>query len=242
MRGETVFYDEDLAYVHDLGFTDMARNAARTVLQLLKPQKIKNGLVVDLGCGSGVFAERITCAGYDVLGIDVSEAMLRLARKRASRARFTRGSLFQEKLPNCMAVCAVGESVNYLVGRESTTSLEEFFRCVHPVLNPGGVFVFDIAEYGGGGKPWLLHSEDWAILVDKREDIRRRLLIRRMTTFRRVGRLYRKSEEVHRQRLYPLARIVKNLEATGFRVARLHGYGGKEFMPGHAGFVARKAK
>jgi 2-polyprenyl-3-methyl-5-hydroxy-6-metoxy-1,4-benzoquinol methylase len=78
-------YGEDLAYVHDVAFTDLARNAARTVLKLLRERKIAGGLVVDLGCGSGVLAERLMRAGYDVLGVDVSGAMLRLARKRAPK-------------------------------------------------------------------------------------------------------------------------------------------------------------
>jgi hypothetical protein len=78
--------------------------------------------------------------------------------------------------------------------------------------------------------------------VNKDEDVRRKVLTRRMTIFRKVGRLYRRSEEVHRQRLHSAARIVKALEAAGFRVTRLPGYGTERFAPGHAGFVARKPK
>jgi len=117
-------------------------------------------------------------------------------------------------------------------------------RRVHAALNPGGVFVFDIAELGGVPKPSSLHSEgkDWAVLVNKEEDIRRKVLTRKMTIFRKVGRLYRKSEEVHRQRLYSAARMMKTLEATGFLVTQLPGYGKECFAPGRAGFIARKPK
>jgi SAM-dependent methyltransferase len=239
-----MFYDEDLAYIHDRGFTRMARNAAQTVLGLLKAQKIKGGLVVDLGCGSGVFAERLTRAGYDVLGVDLSDAMLNLARKRAPLARFQRGSLFRAKLPCCVAVSAIGESVNYLFDQKGATRLPEFFGRVHRALKPGGVFVFDVAGPGRGAKPWLLDSEgtDWAILVCKEEDIRRKILTRRMTIFRRVGRLYRRSEEVHRLRLYSVGQITKTLTGAGFRVTRVPGYGKERFAPGLTGFVARKPK
>jgi len=239
-----MFYNEDLAYIHDQGFTDMARNAAQSVLQLLKAQKIKNGLVIDLGCGTGVLAERVTRAGFDVLGIDMSEAMLRLAAKRAPLARFKRGSLFQARLPSCVAISAIGECVNYLFDRSGTTWLAAFFCRVNRALKAGGVFVFDIAEPGRGSKPSLLHSEgdDWAILVHKEEDVRRKVLTRRMTIFRKVGRLYRRSEEAHRQRLYSAARIVKALEVAGFSVTPLLGYGTERFASGHAGFVARKPR
>ena len=237
-----MFYNEDLACIHDQGFTDGARNASRTVLELLKARKIKKGLVVDLGCGSGVLAEKLTRAGYDALGIDMSEAMLRLARKRAPLARFKQGSLFQTNLPDCVAVCAIGEGVNYLFHRRGTTQLAGFFRRVHGTLSLDGVFVFDIAEPGRASRPSSLHfeSKDWAILVNKEEDARRKILTRRMTIFRRVGRLYRRSEEVHRQRLYSAARIVEALKAAGFQVTRLRGYGKERFAPGRAGFVARK--
>jgi SAM-dependent methyltransferase len=237
-----MYYDLDLAYIHDQGFTDLARNAAQCVLQLLRAQRVKKGLVVDLGCGSGVLAEKLMRTGYDVLGVDISEAMLRLARRRAPQARFKRGSLFQTKLPACVAVCAIGECFNYLFDRRGATQLEGLFRRVHGALNPDGVFVFDIAELGRVSKPSSLHSEgkDWAILVNKEEDGRRKVLTRRMTIFRTVGRLYRRSEEVHRQRLYSAARFAEALEAAGFHVTRLRGYGKERFAPGRAGFVARK--
>ena len=165
----SMFYNQDLAYIHDQGFTDLARNAARTVLELLKAEKIRNGLVIDLGCGSGVFAEKLTHAGYDVLGIDISEAMLKMARKRAPLGRFERGSLFRAKLPDCVAVCAIGEGVNYLLDGEGATKLRALFSRVHRALQPGGLFGFDIAGPEHSFKVSLLHSEgeDWAILVHK---------------------------------------------------------------------------
>jgi hypothetical protein len=88
----------------------------------------------------------------------------------------------------------------------------------------------------------MLHSEDrdWAILVSKEEDARQRVLTRRMTIFRKIGRHYRRSEETHRQRLYPATQIVRELGAAGFQVTHLSGYGKHRFASGHAGFIACK--
>ena len=36
-------------------------------------------LVVDLGCGTGTFTERLADMGYDMIGIDLSEEMLAAA-------------------------------------------------------------------------------------------------------------------------------------------------------------------
>src|SRR5215218_7480954 len=107
-RGEMtqLFYGPDLAHVHDVAFGDWARDAAPFVLARLREAGIEDGLVVDLGCGSGIWA-----AG--VLGVDGSAEMLALARSRAPGARLRRGSLHEVELPPCVAVTAVGECVNY---------------------------------------------------------------------------------------------------------------------------------
>ena len=65
-------YDRDLAYIHDTGFTGFVRKAAPGMLRLLWQNGIRSGLVVDAGCGSGVWARELTDRGYGVLGIDIS--------------------------------------------------------------------------------------------------------------------------------------------------------------------------
>src|SRR5439155_24360251 len=114
-------YHEDLAYIHDVGFGDFARNAAPGLLELLRQRQVVRGLVVDLGCGSGIWARELCNAGYEVLGVDLSEAMLAIARKRVPDAEFRQGSLLSAKLPACAAVTAVGECFNYLFDRRNTT-------------------------------------------------------------------------------------------------------------------------
>ena len=74
-------YSEDLAYIHDAGYGDFARGAAPALLGALRAHGITTGRVVDLGCGSGIWAALLLDAGYEVLGIDISPAMIRLAKK-----------------------------------------------------------------------------------------------------------------------------------------------------------------
>ena len=81
-------YREDLSFVHDAGFGGFARAAAPHLLDLLRRRGIESGAVVDLGCGSGIWARELVDAGYEALGIDASAAMVRLARRRAPAARF----------------------------------------------------------------------------------------------------------------------------------------------------------
>ncbi len=238
-------YNQDLAYVHDAGFGDYARQAAPVLLQVLRRAGIRDGLIVDLGCGSGILAEKLVHSGYEVLGVDLSPAMLRLARRRAPQARFLCGSLLRVELPPCAAVISIGECLNYTFDRNTDAALAQFFRRVHTALRPGGVFVFDIAEPGQISpmmpKQRWLEGEDWSILLERSEDAKRHTFTRSMIIFRKLGARWRRSEEVHRIRLFRRADIRKQLEHAGFTVQLIRNWP-SPLPRGHAGFVATKPR
>jgi SAM-dependent methyltransferase len=222
------YYGEDLAYIHDAGFGAYARQAAPGLLDLFRRAGLHGGLVVDLGCGSGILARRLTGARYRVLGIDQSASLLRLARKGAPRAVFRRGSFLKLPLPPCRAVVAVGECLNYQFGpRHSRAALARLFARVYRALAAGGLLVFDVALPGQvRGRNPLRHwreGKDWAVLVEVRENAG--LLSRRIVSFRKVGRGYRRDEEVHRLQLYPATELTDLLRQAGFRVRLRRGYG-----------------
>jgi SAM-dependent methyltransferase len=238
-------YAEDLAYIHDVGFSGYVSSAAPELLDLLRRNGIAGGLVVDLGCGGGRWARMLTREGYEVLGIDQSPHMIRLARRNAPRAEFRVGSLLREAIPRCDAVTSIGECLNYLFDADhGKRAMARFFRRVLRALRPGGVFVFDIAGPGripanAPVKNWM-EGKGWAVLVETSGDAGKRLLERRIVSFRKVGARYRRSEELHRLRLYDGAEMVAELEAQGFRVERMPGFGGFRLLPGMEAFLARK--
>jgi len=237
-------YDRDLAYIHDTGFTGFIRKAAPGLLRLLRQNRVTGGLVVDAGCGSGVWARVLTEHGYDVLGIDISADMIRLACKQAPGATFRARSFLSAPLPPCDAVTAIGECVNYAFDRSSGShALARFFGRVYRALRPGGVFIFDIVEPGvegeGPRRRWV-EGPDWAVLLEPREDRKRKTLTRRIISFRRTGAGYRRSEETHLLHLYPAAELLAELRRAGFRARLLSGYGRFRFAPGHSAFLARK--
>jgi SAM-dependent methyltransferase len=242
-------YSADLAYIHHEGFSSSIRQAAPHLLKLLNRSRstsvAKEHLVVDLGCGSGVWARELVRAGYDVLGIDISATMIRLARKNAPSARFVHGSFRNMPLLQCDAVTALGEVVNYTFDpRVTGDELLQFFHRVHAALRPQGVFLLDVAGPGRAGPIGLREGyslgSDWAILFGVEEDKKREKLTRTITSFRKVGKLYRRTDEIHKQRLYTAAKITGQLRAAGFRVQQLPGYGPLSFPDGLMGFLATK--
>lgn len=238
-------YQDDLAYIHDVGFGDFSKNSAPGLLEILRQNGIATGLVIDLGCGSGIWAGELSRAGYDVRGIDISPAMIEIARKRVPQGEFRVESLLKANLPECDAVTSLGECLNYLFDREnSMTQLRRLFDRLYTALKPAGVFVFDIAEPGRGKGPRQKHIEgkDWAVLVEVDEDSRTQRLTRRITSFRKVGKLYKRDEEVHRLQLYGRSDIAKELREIGFRVRTITSYGEQKMIPGCVGFLARKPR
>jgi SAM-dependent methyltransferase len=238
-------YKNDLAYIHDAGFTGFAEAAAGTLINLLRPSRPAGGLVIELGCGSGVLAARLVAAGYDVLGFDISPAMVALARRRVPEARFRAESYLTAELPPCVAVTSVGECFNYLFdGGNTGDALPRLFRRIYDALVPGGLLLFDVAGpgrlTGGGVQRHYREADDWAVLVAVEEDRQRRLLTREITSFRKVGQLYRRDHETHRLRLLPRSEVAQQLREVGFRVRLFWSYGPMRLLRGAAGFLARK--
>jgi SAM-dependent methyltransferase len=198
--------------------------------------------VVDLGCGSGITARALTDAGYSVIGIDLSEALVGIARARVPEATFRVGSFVGAELPPCVAVCAVGEVLNYeFDGRNGDAARTALFANVAAALVPGGVFLLDVAgpdRAPAGAARTFAEGADWAVLCEMSAE--GGVLTRRITTFRRSGDLYRRGAETHRLRLLPPDRVEAELRACGLVVERLGAYGGTPLLPGLHGFAAHK--
>jgi hypothetical protein len=122
-------------------------------------------------------------------------------------------------------------------------ALESLFGRIFAALALGGVFLLDISEPGrapgGTARAWT-EGDGWAVLMAAEEDQERRLLTRAITTFRRVGALYRRSHETHHLQLIPRAELLAELEAAGFETELLDSYGAARFPPAHTGVLARK--
>ena len=239
------WYGEDLAYIHDVGHADFALDSAPGIKRILERSGIGEGLIVDLGCGTGLLARELIDAGYDVFGIDISEAMIEIARERAPEAEFRVGSLFEVGIPPCVAVTAISEVLNYLFDPENEDlGLTRVFRRVHDSLAPGGVFVFDVLGPGqvppGTRAKGFSVGEDWAVLSEREEDAERGTMERRIVSFRKVGENYRRIDEVHRVRLYDPSELAAELERAGFRVRTMLAYGDLPLAEGHTAFAAQK--
>jgi SAM-dependent methyltransferase len=237
-------YRADLAYIHDVGHGAIARDAAaRLVKELAGLGRL--GTVVDVGCGTGILAEAMTEAGYQVIGVDVSEAMVAVARTRAPRAQFRIESFLGTSLPESVAIIAVGEVLCY--GFDSANGDREragWFRRAHDALCPGGVLLFDIAGPDRvplpGSHRTFATGPDWAVLAEASVEAASGMLVRRITSFRRTGALYRRDDEVHRLSLIDPAATLALLRAVGFEAEIIPAYDTVTLPHGVVAFLCRK--
>jgi SAM-dependent methyltransferase len=236
-------YQADLAHIHDAGFGELAARSAPEVLNVLRahgirPSRSLRPRVVEIGCGSGILASRLVEAGYDVMGIDVSPAMIRLARAKAPGARFRVASLVDARLPRASAVVAIGETVSYVPGGIRT--LRAFFTRVRRALVPDGVFVFDFIESAERRtfEGRSLAGADWALVASATASRSGRTLTRRMVTFRKSGGAYRRSQETHRVRIYSRDGIARALAAAGFQFTMRRSIGRYRLMTGDVAVIA----
>ena len=235
-------YGEALARVHDEGFTQLARGAAVQLLAELGGRA--GGMVVELGCGSGVTLSAAVDAGFDALGVDLSDALLDRARLRVPSGAFTCGSFLDVELPRCVAVAAIGEVFNYAFDTRSDAHRAAYFCDVFEALEPGGVFLFDVAtparaESYPAPRVWF-ENDDWVLLVEIRVADRGRTLERHISTFTRRDDLFTRSNEVHRLTLLEAPDITRELEQAGFDVRTIERYGDVAILPGSVAFVAVK--
>jgi SAM-dependent methyltransferase len=243
----TEWYREDLAYIHDVGHSDYALKSTPGILEILAQNNIRGGLVVDLGCGSGLSALELTKAHYRVLGIDISQSLIAIARTRVPTAEFRVESLFKTHIPSCNAVISIGECFNYLFDAENNCqTVVRLFERIYTALMPGGVLIFDIAEPGqvleGNRTKSFSEGDDWIVLVEQEEDREQSTLIRRMIAFRKVGAYYRRDDEVHHLRLYEATDVAQKLSQVGFQTQIVRNYGQYELPKAHAAFIARKSR
>lgn len=241
---EFAFYQEDLAFVHDHDFGHIAKYGAKHLNKLLKDRGLNNGRIVDLGCGSGILAKALSEGGFEVLGIDFSAEMVKIAKRQAPKAQFKVGSFLEMEIPSCVAVTATGEIFNYLIDSSNNIKkLEQLFREIYRQLLPNGIFLFDVLCLGLPALDGIkfLETPEWDMTIKYVEDTNTKRLKREIILFRKVkDNQYRKSKEVHEVRLYESSFVYHLLEQIGFSVEKIDRYADYPFRNRHVGFIASK--
>lgn len=196
---------------------------SRYLTLLLREQGVSDGLLLDLGCGTGSLTELLSRAGYDMIGVDISGDMLQLALEKRDKSGENILYLQQdmrefELYGTVRAVVSICDSMNYILEYED---LVRVFRLVNNYLDPGGVFIFDVnTEYKYrevlGCSTIAEDREESSFIWENDYDEEERINEYDLTLFiREEGNRYRKFQETHFQRAYTQEELVRAIEEAG---------------------------
>jgi SAM-dependent methyltransferase len=211
-------YRADLAYVHDQGYGFHAEICAPGILAALEPLRDRDGMVLEIGCGSGALTRHLVAHGHRVIATDASPAMLDLARDAVPDAEDVRTLVLpDDPIPAVDAVVGIGHPLNYL------PSIEAIYRglgALADAVRPGGLLALDLCdlEWGAlrqGAAPHARVGDDWAIVTRFSQPAPARF-DREITTFVRTeDGDYRRSDEYHRNILIDTAMVPDLLAGHG---------------------------
>ena len=197
--------------------------------EILKQEGLKPRTAVDLACGTGSVTAILARKGLQTIGVDMSEEMLTVASQKAGDIHpapwFICQSLQEMKLPRAvdMAVCAL-DSLDYITDPEDC---REAIRRVYKVLNPGGIFIFDV------NTPEKLRAMDGQVFLDEDNDVycvwrgefdeAANICSYGMDLFQRKGNLWERSFEEHCEYAYSADQLRGFLKDAGFTHIRVYG-------------------
>lgn len=221
---------QNFAQVYDLFMDNIDYDGwSEYLISLLREYGVSDGLVLELGCGTGSITERLAAAGYDMIGADNSEEMLEIAMEKREASGLDILYLLQdmrefELYGTVKAIVSICDSLNYILEEEE---LLQVFKLVNNYLDPGGIFIFDLnteKKYRDMGETTIAENREeasfiWENYYDREEQINEYDL----TLFIRDedGR-YDRYEEFHQQRAYPLEKITALIRESGMELLEIY--------------------
>ena len=178
--------------------------------------------ILDLGCGTGTLTELLARGGYDMIGVDNAEEMLRIAMEKRERSGLDILYLLQdmrelELYGTVGTVVSVCDSLNYLLEEED---IVRTFERVNNYLYPQGIFIFDfntVYKYAVviGDATIAENREDCSFIWENYYNEEQEINEYDLTVFVAEGTLFRRFQEVHYQRGYCLEQIKALLTRAG---------------------------
>ncbi|HLM94932.1 MAG TPA: methyltransferase domain-containing protein [Acidimicrobiales bacterium] len=247
MDGSSVrepYYRESLALIHHLGFGFHADACAPGIIDLLAPVLDRHGVVVEVGCGSGLLTRHLVEAGHRVIATDASEAMLDLARRHAPGAEDIRSlRLPDDPVPAADAIVSVGHVLSYL---HDEASVDRALAALAGALRPGGVLAIDLCDLAWGrarekAPPQIWRDDQWVLVTEFSVPSPNRF-VRVMTTFvRNPDGSWRRDDERHDNVLVDTTRVPMLLAAHGVEASVVSSFGDETLAVGLMAVVGRRS-
>lgn len=190
---------------------------------LLEKYDVTDGLVLELGCGTGTMTELLADSGYDMIGVDNSADMLEIALEKKEQSGKDILYLQQdmrefELYGTVRAVVSICDSMNYLPSEEDFL---QTLKLVNNYLDPEGVFIFDLNtpyKYREliGDATIAENREDASFIWENTWYEDEQVNEYDLTIFARTkGEYYQKFFETHYQKAYELETVKELIQKSG---------------------------
>ena len=215
---------EDFALVYDRFMDETPYEEwCQFVVGRLKQDQITDGILLDLGCGTGSMTELLAKQGYDMIGVDLSDSMLDIAMEKRAQSGHNILYLQQdmrefELYGTVRAVICLCDSLNYLLEEDDLLTT---FKLVNNYLDPNGLFIFDfntVYKYETviGDSSIAENREDCRFIWENYYTAEDQINEYDLTIFVKQQKdLFRKFTETHLQRGYTLETMKRLVEQSG---------------------------
>lgn len=213
----------EFAGVYDMFMDNIPyREWGEYIIDLLKEYEINDGLLLDLGCGTGTMTEILSEAGYDMIGVDNADEMLNIAISKREQSGHDILYLNQdmrefELYGTVRGIVSICDSINYITEEDD---LLQVFKLVNNYLDIGGLFIFDLNteyKYRQIGDATIAENREEGSFIWENNYYEEDMINEYdLTLFIRGedGR-YDRYMENHLQRAYPLDRVKELIEEAG---------------------------
>ena len=212
------------ALVYDRYMLDVPyKTWATNIINILKNYNIEDGIVADLGCGTGNITELLSKAGFDMIGIDNSYDMLNIAREKMSEndniLYLCQDMREFELYGTCAAIVSCCDSINYILDYKD---LVKVFKLVNNYLDPKALFIFDCNTFYKYDKilannTFAENSELGSFIWENEFDKESKLNEYDLSLYIKSDEddVYERYEEKHIQRAYSLEEIKEAAAEAG---------------------------
>ncbi|MGM0828430.1 MAG: class I SAM-dependent DNA methyltransferase [Bacillota bacterium] len=222
---------ERFAYVYDYLMQDVPYDCwLEFVNKQAKAYSLQGESVLDIACGTGELSLRLVRDGYNVTGVDLSQDMLMVAQEKALEMN-VKLNLFQQDMSKLDSlgeydlITIFCDSLNYL---EDERDVENTFKSVYAHLKHDGLFLFDVHSIYKMtqifiNQTFTLTDEHVSYIWDCFPGEVPNSVEHELTFFVKDEETnqYKRVEELHKQRTYPILNIKEWLKDAGFEVLNI---------------------